>query len=37
MMAITVNEHSVYAGSDTGFIHKVNGDEVTATGNLEGV
>jgi outer membrane protein assembly factor BamB len=37
MLAMTSNEHSVYAGSENGFLHKINGDAVTVTGTLEGV
>lgn len=31
MDALVQNDHSVYAGSNTGFIHKINGDAVSAT------
>jgi len=34
MLVMSANEHSVYAGSENGFIHKVNNDAVTVTGEL---
>ena len=37
MLVMSANEHSVYAGSENGFIHKVNNDAVTVTGQLQGV
>lgn len=37
MEVLAANDHSVYAGSNTGFVHKINGDAVSATAELEGV
>jgi len=34
MEVLYANEHSVYAGSKTGFIHKINGDNVGATATI---
>lgn len=36
MDALVCNDHSVYAGSNTGFVHKINGDAVTETHQIEG-
>ena len=36
MGVLVCNDHSVYAGSDTGFVHKINGDAVTGTHQIEG-
>lgn len=36
MEVIVANDHSVYAGSNTGFVHKINSVDVTATAKLEG-
>ena len=36
MDVMAFNEHSVYAGSNTGFVHKINADAVTGTTQIEG-
>ena len=36
MNVLLANSHSVYAFSNTGFIHKINGDEASATTQIEG-
>ena len=36
MGVLVKNEHSVYAGSDTGFMHKINGDVATVSARIEG-
>lgn len=36
MDVLVANEHSVFAGSNTGFVHKINGDAVTETTKIEG-
>jgi len=36
MEVLSCNEHSVYAGSNTGFVHKINADAVTGTTQIEG-
>lgn len=36
MLASGENEHSVYIGADDGTLHKINGNEVTATHVIEG-
>jgi len=36
MEVMIANDHSVYAGSVTGFIHKINGDAASATAKFEG-
>ena len=36
MDVLVSNDHSVYGGSNTGFVHKINGDAVSATVQIEG-
>ena len=36
MGVLACNDHSVYAGSDTGFVHKINADATSATTQIEG-
>lgn len=36
MDALVSNDHSVYAGSITGFVHKINGNAVAETTRIEG-
>ena len=36
MGVLAANDHSVYAGSDTGFVHKINADATSATTQIEG-
>ena len=36
IVIIRSNQHSVYAGSNNGFVHKINGVEVSQTTQIEG-